>query len=66
MTADLTRSSRVTKQEPRPTAGAVEMPGVVRRRDLREPHTALVQRAGRAVVDALAAVAEDASLATSR
>jgi hypothetical protein len=66
MIADFMRPSRATKQELWLAAGAVEEPVGLRRRDHQEPRSTLVQRAGRAVVDALAAAAEDASLATSR
>jgi hypothetical protein len=66
MTVDPTHPSRVTKQGPRPAAGAVEAPARARRRGRREPRSTPVQQVGHAAVDAPAVAAEDASLATSR
>jgi hypothetical protein len=66
MTVGPTCLSRETRKVAQPAAGAVGSSVGVRRRDHQEPRSMQVQRVGRVVVDALAAVAEDASLATSR
>jgi hypothetical protein len=66
MTVDPTRPSRVTRLGLWSAASEVQAPARVLRRGHREHRSTSVQQVGHPVVDVSAAVAEDASLATSR